>query len=143
MHIFFHQLKNLACDGSSASLRQKLAGRSRTMLRSVVILAILLTLPAVAVFAKQGAVRALYTVPNTTFIEQPTGESVVTINDTSGSISSLQAAIDNARSANPGNVIVIHLLRGAIYSVSSAGLVLGSHECLVAEGASVRPSRKD
>src|SRR5205085_1481543 len=64
-----------------------------------------------------------------------TGENVVTINDTSGSISSLQSAIDNARSANPSNVIVIHLLRGAVYSVSGTGLVLGSHECLIAEGA--------
>src|SRR5581483_7029550 len=44
----------------------------------------------------------------------------------------------NARSANPSSVIVIHLLRGAIYSVSSAGLVLGSHECLVAEGAMIQ-----
>src|SRR5579883_389616 len=89
-------------------------------------------------FAKQGVVRGLYTVPNSTFIEQPSGETVVTVNDTSGSISSLQTAIDNARSANPSNAILIHLLRGAIYSVSSSGLVLGSHECLVAEGAVIR-----
>jgi len=108
------------------------------MLRSAFILAIALTLATAMVFARQGVVRNLYTVPNTTFVEQPAGESVVTVNDTSGSISSVQAAIDNARSANPGNVIVIHLLRGAIYSVSSAGLVLGSHECLVAEGAVIQ-----
>jgi hypothetical protein len=92
------------------------------------MLTVLLFISAATVFAKQGAVRALYTVPNTTFIEQPTGDSVVTINDSSGSISSLQTAIDNARGANPGSVIVIHLKRGAIYSVGTAGLVLGSHE---------------
>jgi parallel beta-helix repeat protein len=86
----------------------------------------------------QGAGRALYTVPNMGFIEQPTGETVITINDTSGSISSLQAQIDTARSANPGTVIVIHLLRGAIYNVSRAGLSLSSHESLVAEGAIIQ-----
>src|SRR5712692_2699425 len=115
-----------------------IADRYRPMLRSAFILALSLTIAAATGFAKQGAVRTLYTVPNMTLIEQPTGESVVTVNDTSGSISSLQVAIDNARSANPSNVIVIHLLRGAVYTVSSAGLVLGSHECLVAEGAIIR-----
>ncbi len=119
-------------------IHHKSAGRYCTMLRSAFILAIALTLATAMVFARQGVVRNLYTVPNTTFIEQPAGESVVTINDTSGSISSVQAAIDNARSANPSSVIVIHLLRGAVYSVSSAGLVLGSHECLVAEGAMIQ-----
>src|SRR5690242_801146 len=106
-------------------------------LRSASTLAVLL-LTAAAVFGSQGAGRMLYTVPNTTFVEQPSGESVVTINDTSGSITAVQIAIDSARSANPDKVIVIHLLRGAIYTVSSAGLVLSSHECLVAEGALIQ-----
>ena len=98
--------------------------------------AIILT--TATVFASQGTGRLLYTVPNTTFIEQPSGESVVTINDTSGSISGVQSAIDSARSANPNSVVVIHLLRGAIYTVNDAGLVLSSHECLVAEGALIQ-----
>lgn len=88
--------------------------------------------------ASQGAGRLLYTVPNTTFIEQPSGESIVTINDTSRSISGAQAAIDSARSANPEKVIVVHLLRGAIYTVRDTGLMLSSHECLVAEGALIQ-----
>src|SRR6185437_11140117 len=81
-------------------------------------------------FAGQGVQRMLYTVPNSTFIENPSGETgVVTINDTSGSISTLQTSINNARTANPNSIIVINLKRGATYSVNSAGLVLGSQEC--------------
>jgi len=94
---------------------------------------------ATSSFAGQGANRLLYTVPNSTFIENPTGgESVVTINDVSGSISTVQTAISNARNANPGAIIVIHLLSGATYTVSSAGLVLSSRECLVGTGATIR-----
>src|SRR5262249_13966538 len=137
MHILFRGLRNITCRGLPVSREPKTACRYWGVLRGAFILAFLIHLAA-PVFAQQGAVRALYTVPNTTFIEQPTGETVVTINDTSGSISSLQTAINNARSANPNNVILIHLLRGAIYSVSGAGLVLSSHECLVAEGAIIR-----
>src|SRR5438046_1853382 len=96
------------------------------------ILAVAVTFWAGAAFAKQGVVRNLYTVPNMTFVEQVTGESVITINDTSGSIASVQASIDSARAANPSSVILIYLQRGAVYTVGSAGLVLGSNECLVA-----------
>jgi autotransporter-associated beta strand protein len=89
--------------------------------------------------AGQGAGAALYAVSNSAFIENPAGsESVVTIDDTSGLISSLQTAINNARSANPNAILVIHLLSGATYSVTNAGLVLGSRECLVAAGATIR-----
>jgi hypothetical protein len=79
----------------------------------------------------------LYTSPNMGFIEQPSGEVVVTVNDTSGMVSTLQTEINNARAANPTNVIVIRLTN-AIYTVSSAGIVLGSHECLVASGATIQ-----
>jgi parallel beta-helix repeat protein len=72
---------------------------------------------------------ALYTEPNATFIET-SGESVVTITDTSGSISTVQSQIDSARSANPGKVLVINLT-AARYLVSSTPLTLGSDECLV------------
>src|SRR5262249_6078324 len=84
--------------------------------------------------AVQGAVRMLYTSPNVNFIERTSGETAINISDTSGSVATLQAAINSARVANPTNVIVIRLTN-AIYSVSSAGIVLGSHECLVATGA--------
>jgi parallel beta-helix repeat protein len=109
----------------------------RTIRRCLGLAAVLL-LSASTSFAKQGAVRALYTVPSTAFIEEPSGESVVTIDDTSGSIASVQSAIAGARSANPDKVIVIRLHRGTTYSVGSAGLVLDSHECLVAEGALIQ-----
>src|SRR5262249_1417537 len=90
-----------------------------------------------ALFAGQGAQRMLYTSPNMGFIEQPSGEVLVTVNDTSGLISTLQTEINNARAANPTNVIVIRLTN-ATYTVSSAGIVLGSHECLVASGATIQ-----
>src|SRR5689334_13695916 len=85
-----------------------------------------LALAPVGASADPGVQRLLYTVPNATFIENPAGDSTITINDTSGSIASLQSAINNARSANPNAIIVIHLLRGATYTVSGAGLTLGS-----------------
>lgn len=71
------------------------------------------------------------------FVEQPSGEVLVNVNDTSGSISTLQTEIDNARAANPTNVVVIRLTN-ATYVVTGAGLVLGSHECLVASGATIQ-----
>lgn len=79
----------------------------------------------------------LYTSPNMGFIEQPSGEVVVNVNDTSGSISTVQTEINNARAANPTNVIVIYLIN-AMYTVSSVGFMLGSHECLVASGATIQ-----
>ena len=108
-------------------------------LSAAIIFAVWNTFTPTLVLAGQGAGRMLYTVPNTTFIENPAGDSgVVTINDTSGSISTLQTLINNARSANPNSIIVIHLLGGAVYPVGNAGLVLGSQECLVGSGAMVQ-----
>src|SRR6185437_2056705 len=78
-----------------------------------------------------------YTAPNMKFVEQVSGEVLINLNDASGSISSVQTAINNARAANPTNVIIIRLTN-ATYVVSSAGLVLGSHECLVASGATIQ-----
>jgi parallel beta-helix repeat protein len=91
-------------------------------------------------FAGQGAGRMLYVPPNSAFIENPSGESLVTINDLSGSISTLQTSMNSARSANPNSVIIIRLLPGATYWVTNAGIVLGSRECLVAKGATVKAS---
>jgi len=93
--------------------------------------------PAGRVIAGQGAQRLLYTSPNMKFVEQISGEVIVNINDASGSISTVQTAINLARAANPTNVIVIRLTN-ATYIVNSAGLVLGSHECLVASGATIQ-----
>jgi parallel beta-helix repeat protein len=96
-------------------------------------------LSTTAALAGQGASRMLYTVPNLSFIVNPSGDSgVVTINDTSGSISTVQTSINNARTANPNSIIVIRLLTNATYTVSSAGLTLGSQECLIGTGATIK-----
>lgn len=88
-------------------------------------------------FAGQGASRMLYTVPNNPFIENVSGDNIVTVDDSSGSIPTLQTLINNARTANPNYILVIHLLAGATYWVdnNNGGLVLSSQECLVASGA--------
>ena len=93
MSIWSFRSEFLAGLTSSTSCRKN-ADLWSALSKSIFISIIALALLASAAYAKQGAVRALYTVPNMTFIEQPTGENVVTINDTSGSISSLQSAID-------------------------------------------------
>jgi parallel beta-helix repeat protein len=90
-------------------------------------------------FAGQGVQRLLYTTPNSTFVSQPTGEVLVTVNDTSGSIATLQTEINNARTANPSNVIVINLA-SVTYTVSTSSLTLGSNMCLVATGATIKAS---
>ena len=57
---------------------------------------------------------------------------MTTINDTSGFISTLQAAIDTANNArtNPSNFILINLKPGATYQVTNNPLTLGSKMCL-------------
>ena len=76
--------------------------------------------------------RAVLYVPAfNSFITSPSGsETIVTINDSSGSIATAQSAINSARTANPSAILVINL-SAASYSVSTTGLVLGSNECLV------------
>ena len=85
----------------------------------------------------QGRRGNLYTPPTNTFFITP-GDSAVRINDTSGSISSVQTAINNARNGSPNAVIVATLQPGATYLVSNTGLVLGTRVCLVAEGATIQ-----
>jgi len=85
---------------------------------AALLAALIVVLPAGHVFAGQGAVRLLYTAPNLKFVEQTSGEVVININDASGSISSVQTAINNARAANPTNIIIIRLTN-ATYVVSS------------------------
>ncbi len=89
--------------------------------------------------AGQGVSRMLYTSPNMAFVENPAGNSgLVTINDTSGSVTTVQTLINSARAANPTNIIVIQLLTNATYLVGSSGITLGSHECLAASGATIQ-----
>jgi parallel beta-helix repeat protein len=80
--------------------------------------------------AQPGATGTLYTVPNGTFYQQPTGETVTTINDTSGSISTLQAAINSARAANATRFLIINLKSNTEYLVTTSPLILGSKMCL-------------
>src|SRR6185369_15415115 len=103
------------------------------LLRSVTIGAIVSFIFTACLHAGQGVQRMLYTAPNTSFVMQKSAEVLVTVNDTSGSIATLQTAINNARSANPTNVIVVRLTN-LTYLVSSASLTLDSKECLVASG---------
>lgn len=78
-----------------------------------------------------------YAVANSPFIQSPTTESVVTIEDTSGSIATLQGSIDAARAANPNEILVIRLKPNATYEVAEAPLTLGSRMCLSGSGTTL------
>jgi autotransporter-associated beta strand protein/parallel beta-helix repeat protein len=113
----------------------KTAMKLRTTI--IAVMAGLSAIFASPALAGQGAGRMLYTVPNNTFIENISGDNEVTINDASGSISTLQTLINNARAVNPNYLIIIHLLSGTTYWVNNnnGGFVLGSQECLIGSGA--------
>jgi parallel beta-helix repeat protein len=97
------------------------------MIRSLLVL---LLATIVISLAQPGVTGTLYTVPNGTFYQQPTGETVTTINDTSGSISTLQAAINSARTANATRFLIINLKSNTEYLVTTNPLILGSKMCL-------------
>ena len=78
-----------------------------------------------------------YSVANSAFIETPTSESVVTLEDTSGSITTLQALIDAARAANPDQLIIIRLKSNTTYEVLQTPLTLGSRMCVSGSGTSI------
>jgi parallel beta-helix repeat protein len=80
--------------------------------------------------AQPGVTGTLYTVPNGTFYQQTTSETVTTINDTSGSISTLQTAINSARAANATRFLIINLKSNTEYLVTTTPLILGSKMCL-------------
>ena len=80
--------------------------------------------------SQPGVIGTLYTVPNGTFYQQPTSETVTTINDTSGSISYLQTAINSARAANATRFLIINLKPNTEYLVTTTPLILGSKMCL-------------
>ena len=69
------------------------------------------------------------------FLQQSTGEKVVSLQDTSGSISTLQGMVDAARASNPDSFLVIYLKAAATYSVTTTPLVLGSKMCVLGGGA--------
>jgi parallel beta-helix repeat protein len=58
------------------------------------------------------------------------GETIIQLQDSSGSIATAQTTLNNARTANPTAILVLNL-NASSYSVSTTGLVLGSNECLV------------
>lgn len=97
------------------------------MIRSLLVL---LLASVTTSLAQPGIQGTLYTVPNGTFYQQATGEIVTTINDTSGSISTLQAAINSARAANATRFLIINLKSNAEYLVTTVPLTLGSKMCL-------------
>jgi parallel beta-helix repeat protein len=113
---------------------------NKTTVVRLMLLGVAAPLLPLHLHAAAGTIGPFYTVPNATFIEKLSGDQVVTINDTSGSISTLQTSINNARSSNPSAVIVINLKSAATYTVSSAPLTLGSHMCLVGTGATLSAS---
>lgn len=71
----------------------------------------------------------LYVQPTSEPFIETSGGSVVTVNDSSGSISTAQTALNNAHTSNPSAVIVLNL--SGTYSVSSAPLNLTSNTCVV------------
>ena len=78
-----------------------------------------------------------YAVANSAFIQTPTAESVVNLEDTSGSIATLQASLDAARAANPDQLIIIRLKSNTTYEVLQTPLTLGSRMCLSGSGTSI------
>ena len=80
--------------------------------------------------AALGPVSNLYALPNAAFIQNEAGDEQVILEDFSESLSTLQAAINTARSDYPEAFILIRLKPGGVYTVSSSPLVLGSKMCL-------------
>ena len=76
-------------------------------------------LPAVA--TDEGVMTPSYVVPNAAFVQQ-SGETVTTINDTSGSIATVQTAINSARTANASRLIVVNLKANTRYVVTTTPL---------------------
>lgn len=73
----------------------------------------------------------LYLPPANSFVTTPSGsETIVQLQDTSGSIATAQTTLNNARTAHPSAILVLNL-DATTYSVDTTGLVLGSNECLV------------
>lgn len=78
-----------------------------------------------------GAVRRKDSEP---FI-QKSGETVITVNDSSSSIATAQTALNNAHTNNPGAVVILNLT--GTYQVSSAALNLTSNTCCVLSSGTI------
>jgi parallel beta-helix repeat protein len=75
---------------------------------------------------------SLYTPPTSfPFIQQTTSEKIISLQDASGSISTLQGMIDTARASNPDSFLVIYLKGKATYPVTTTPLILGSKICIL------------
>ncbi len=87
--------------------------------------------------AQTGPAGTLFTVPTTTFYKQVTGESVVTLNDTTETIVGVQTQLNTLRTQNPAKVIVVNLKANGRYLVTTTPLVLGTNMCLNGNGATL------
>ena len=71
----------------------------------------------------------IYVQPSSEPFIEHSGETVITVNDSSGSISTAQTALNNAHTNNPAAIFVLNLT--GTYKVSSAALNLTSNTCCV------------
>jgi hypothetical protein len=78
----------------------------------------------------------LYTVPNNPFY-QAAGENIITVMDTSGSVSQLQTDINQARAANPDKLLIIRMYVGQTYNVTTNALMLSSNMIVHGLGANI------
>lgn len=93
--------------------------------------------------AQTGPAGTLFTVPTTTFYKQVTGESVVTLNDTTETIVGVQTQLNTLRTQNPAKVIVVNLKANGRYIVTTTPLVLGTNMCLNGNGATLVAASRD
>jgi len=78
-----------------------------------------------------------YSVPSQGFVEKPSGEVVTIIQDTSGSISTLQGLIDTARVNQPDRFLLIRLRANTTYPILGAPLILGTRMSLSGFGTTL------
>ena len=77
------------------------------------------------------AFATLYVPPANSFVTSPSGnETILQLQDTSGSIATAQTTLNNARTANPSAILILNL-NASTYSVGTTGLVLSSNESLI------------
>jgi parallel beta-helix repeat protein len=79
----------------------------------------------------------LYTAPNNTFYQQVSGESILSIMDTTGNLALLQSNINESRNSNPDTLISIKLIYKGNYNIYSDSLRLSSNMVLQGYGASI------
>ncbi len=85
-------------------------------------------------------VENFYALPNGAFIQNEAGDEEVILEDLSGSLSTLQTAINTARSDYPEAFLLIRLKPGGVYTASSSPLVLGSKMCLTGNATRIEAS---